>query len=643
VTTTLNASETTPTTPGSPEARPARSATTTWNRVGLVVLLVGTAVLYLWNITINGMGNQFYAAAAQAGATNWEALLFGSLDSKNFITVDKPPLSQWVMGLSGQLFGFSSASMLIPQALMAVGAVALLYAAVARISGPRTGLLAGAALALTPVAVLMFRFNNPDASMVLLMTAAAYCTVRALDRYGARWMALAGVALGLAFLAKMLEGVMVAPALAAAYLVAARVTVRTRLVHLLWAAAGFVVSAGWFVVLTMLWPASSRPYIAGSTDNTFMNLVLGYNGFARVLGRNHHGFKPPTAQVGTLAGAQVRVATGKSGGGFGGFGNQSQGITRLFSGEFGFEIGWLVPAAVLAIVLVVVARGAAPRTDPVRAAAILFGGWILVDGLVLSFMQGVIHAYYSLSIAPAVAAMFAIGVSQMWARRESWWCRIALAVTLLATGLWSWWTLEGNADWLPGLKWAVLVLTAVASLSLLGVWAIRPRRGVVVALLGVAVVGSLAGPAAYAVATVSVPHEGGGPQVGPARPGGHAMGMWGGRGVDSPELDAMLEATSTPWSAAIDRSATAAALELSTNTAVMAIGGFSGTDPTPTLAQFKDDVAQHRVAYYVAADNRGHGPGWATRGHSDIKDWVAATFHAAKVGQATVYDLSTPK
>ena len=109
-------------------------------------------------------------------------------------------------------------------------------------------------------------------------------------------------------------------------------------------------------------------------------------------------------------------------------------------------------------------------------------------------MQGVIHAYYSLSIAPAVAAMFAIGVSQMWARRESWWCRIALAVTLLATGLWSWWTLEGNAGWLPGLKWAVLVLTAVASLSLLGVWATRPRRGVVVALLGVAVVGALAGP-----------------------------------------------------------------------------------------------------------------------------------------------------
>ena len=186
-------------------------------RLALPILLVGTAVAYLWNITVNGMGNEFYAAAAQAGSKNWEALLFGSLDSNNFITVDKPPVSQWVMALSGQLFGFSSASMLIPEALMAVAAVALLYGAVRRISGPRAALLAGAALALMPVTALMFRFNNPDAVMVLLMTAAAYCAVRALERHGARWMALAGVALGFAFLAKMLEGLMVMLAVGLAY------------------------------------------------------------------------------------------------------------------------------------------------------------------------------------------------------------------------------------------------------------------------------------------------------------------------------------------------------------------------------------------------------------------------------------------
>ena len=247
------------------------------HRLALLALLTGTAVLYLWNITVNAMGNDFYAAAAWAGSKNAEALLFGSLDPNNFITVDKPPLSQWVMGLSGQLFGFSSASMLVPEALMAVGSVALLYATVKRVAGPWAGLLAGAALALTPVSVLMFRFNNPDAAMVLLMIAGAYCGVRALQGAGARWMALAGVMMGLAFLAKMLEGIMVAPSIALAYLVAAQVSWRQRLTHIGWAVIGCLASSGWFVVLTLLWPASSRPYLAGSTDNNFMNLVLGYN------------------------------------------------------------------------------------------------------------------------------------------------------------------------------------------------------------------------------------------------------------------------------------------------------------------------------------------------------------------------------
>ncbi|MGX9788954.1 ArnT family glycosyltransferase [Mycobacterium sp. MMS18-G62] len=611
---------------------PTQTPTNTWDRVGFVALLVATAVMYLWNITVNGMGNQFYAAAAQAGSTNWEALLFGSLDPHNFITVDKPPVSQWVMGLSGQIFGFSSAAMLIPQALMAVAAVALIYGAVTRISGPRAGLLAGAVLALTPVAALMFRFNNPDAVMVLLMTAAAYCTVRALGAASAKWLAWAGVALGFAFLAKMLEGLMVAPALAAAYLLAAPAPWRTRLRHVLVAAVAFMVSAGWFVVLTLLWSASSRPYIAGSTDNNFMNLVLGYNGFARILGRDHTGFEPPQEVVGTAAGAQLNTGTH---GGFAGFGAQTQGWTRLFSGEFGFEIGWLVPASLLATVLVIVSRRGTPRTDLVRAAAILFGGWLLIDGLVLSYMHGMIHPYYCLSIAPAVAAMFAIGVVQMWRRHEKWWCRGGLAALALASGAWSWWTLGRNGDWLPALRWAVLVITVVAAAALVS----RFKTGALIAGL----VAALAGPAAYTIATIGQPHQGGGPTVGPADASRHSAMRRFDQGVNNPDLDAMLKATNTEWSAAINRSSSAASLELSTDTAVMAIGGFSGSDPVPTLSEFADDVAQHKVAYYITVNNRGRGPGWGNRGHTDIANWVAATFPSRTVGDATVYDLSAPK
>jgi 4-amino-4-deoxy-L-arabinose transferase-like glycosyltransferase len=611
----------------------------TWHRVGLILLLVVTAVMYLWNIAINGMGNQFYAAAAQAGSKNWEALLFGSLDPHNFITVDKPPVSQWVMGLSGQIFGFNSASMLIPEALMAVASVALVYCAVTRISGPRTGLLAGSVLALTPVAALMFRFNNPDAVMVLLMTAAAYCTVRAVQQASPKWLAWAAVALGFAFLAKMLEGLMVTPALAAAYLIAAPTTLRARLRHIAVAAVAIVVSAGWFVLLTVLWPASSRPYIAGSADNNFMNLVLGYNGFARVLGRNHMGFGPPDQVVGSAAGARLNPG---GHGGFGGFGNQSQGLSRLFSGEFGFEIGWLVPTALLATVLVVLSRGRAPRTDLTRAAVILFGGWLIIDGLVLSFMHGAIHAYYCLSIAPPVAAMFAIGVHELWLNRETCWYRTGLAILIGGTGVWSWLILGRNAAWLPGLRWTILAAAVAAAVALAVPWTYQVRRRLAFGVLGVGVVAALAGPAAYAIVTIGQPHQGGGPSVGPADASRQSHFGFG-QSADNPELDAMLKNTNTEWSAAISRSSSAAGLELSTDTAVMAIGGFSGSDPAPTLSQFQDDVAQHKVAYYIVVNNRGHGPGWTNRGHADVAKWVAATFPSTNVGDATVYNLSAPK
>ncbi len=593
--------------------------------------------MYLWNITINGMGNQFYAGAAQAGSKNWEALLFGSLDPHNFITVDKPPVSQWVMGLSGQLFGFSSASMMIPQALMAVAAVALLYAAVTRVSGRRPALLTGAALALTPVAALMFRFNNPDAVMVLLMMAAAYCTVRAIPRASVRWMAWAGVALGFAFLAKMLEGLMVAPALALAYLIAAPTSLRRRLLHLGVGLVALVASAAWFVLVTLWWPTSSRPYIAGSTDNNFMNLVLGYNGFARVLGHNHPGFPAPDqGLIGQAAGNQVMT---QNHGGFGG--NQSHGLARLFSGEFGFEIGWLLPAALLAMVLVIIARGRAPRTDLARAAVIVFGGWILIDGLVLSFMSGMIHAYYCLSIAPAVAGMFAIGVHEMWQRRDSWFGRAGLASMVLTTGVWSFWLLRRNADWLPALRWIILVLAVVASIALL--LAAASRRRLAVASLTVALIGALAGSTAYAIATLGQPHSGGGPTVGPASSEpANRHGGWG-QMDDNPQLDRMLAATNTEWSAAIGRSSAAAGLELSSNTAVMAIGGFSGRDPVPTLDQFINDVHNNRIGDYIVEDTHGRGGVWGRGAHQDIARWVSQNYPATKIGTATVYDLSKPR
>ncbi|MGV9677813.1 ArnT family glycosyltransferase [Nocardia sp. NPDC003482] len=640
---------------GLPPARPVE-------RVGLAVLLLATAGAYLWNITVNGMGNSFYAAATWAGSRDWQALLFGSLDPGNFITVDKPPLSQWIMGLSGQLFGFGSASMLVPQALMAVAAVALLYATVTRATGSRgAGLLAGFALAATPVVALMFRFDNPDAVMVLLMTAGAYCTVRALATAAPGWLVLAGAALGFAFLAKMLEGLMALPALALAYLIVAPTTLGKRILHLLAAAGSLVISAGWYVVLTMVWPESSRPYLAGSKDNTFMDLVLGYNGFARYLGQNHRGHNPFQLPEGYRFPQQ-----GPGGGGFGGFGS---GPTRLFTGEIGFEISWLLPAAALAFVLVLVARRGRGRTDLVRGAALVFGLWLLIDGIAFSAMKGGMHAYYTLAIAPAVAGSFALGVHEMWRLRATALGRLGAAGLVLCCGGWGFVVLGRNAAWQPWLRWTVLAVSVIAAVWLLGAlvsaW---PRRLSGVALV-VGLLAGLAGSTAYAGATLPQAHTGGSPTVGPARPerpgalGGfrQEIALFTGTGAVDPRLVDMLRATHTRWSAAIDRSSPAAGLELASRTPVVAIGGFTSEDPVPTLPRFQDMVRDHEITYYLAPEVRlpdswrvpnhaNPAPAqadpdagwWRPVGNKAIYDWVAAHYPVQHLPGLAVYDLTTP-
>ena len=261
-----------------------RSADPSWARPALIALLALTAFAYLWDLSASGYANSFYAAAVQAGTRSWKAMFFGSLDSSNFITVDKPPASLWVMDLSGRIFGFSSWSMLVPQALEGVAAVGILHSAVKRWFGAGAGLAAGAVFALTPVAALMFRFNNPDALLVLMLVAGAYCLMRAIEHAGTRWLIAAGVMIGIAFLAKMMQAFIVLPAFAFVYLLAAPTSLSRRIWQLLAGGVAVVVSAGWWVAIVALWPAGSRPFIDGSPDNSILNLITGYNGLGRLVG-----------------------------------------------------------------------------------------------------------------------------------------------------------------------------------------------------------------------------------------------------------------------------------------------------------------------------------------------------------------------
>jgi 4-amino-4-deoxy-L-arabinose transferase-like glycosyltransferase len=661
-------------------------ARVTWTQLGLAALLLGTAAAYLWNLSESGYANSFYAAAVQAGTKSWKALFFGSLDSSNFITVDKPPASLWVMALSGRIFGFSSWSMLAPQALEGVAAVGLLYAAVKRWFGAGAGLAAGALFALTPVAALMFRFNNPDALLVLMLVASAYCLTRALERAGTRWIVAAGALIGVAFLAKMLQAFLVLPAFSVVYLIAAPTGLRRRLWQLLAAGGALVASAGWWVAIVALWPVGSRPFIDGSPDNNIFNLITGYNGLERIFSSGGPG------------------GGGAGGGGGGGNFSGATGLLRLFNDVMGGQASWLLPAALLALIVGLWARRRAPRTDRARAALLLWGGWLIVTAIVFSFGQGVIHTYYTVALAPAIAALVAIGGALLWPHRDRLPARGLAAVTIAVSAGWAYALLSRTPSWEP---WLRAVIAAAAVLGVLGLL-LAPRlarlgRRAAGAALILGAVACLSGPAAYAAETIATPHTGSIPTAGPASAGGLGGGPGGGAGfarggagggggfarggaagnggagfarggagggggfarggpagnggagagtvgagatVDSALVSALRSDPSKyRWVAATSGSQSAAELELATGgDPVMAIGGFNNNGGNLSLAAFERYVENHEIHYYIGGGGGGGPAGAGRQGDSSaIATWVSAHFKAVTIGGQTVYDLTQSK
>jgi 4-amino-4-deoxy-L-arabinose transferase-like glycosyltransferase len=590
-------------------------------RVAFGVLMVVTAALYLWNLSSSGWANAFYSAAAQAGGQDWTAMLFGSSDASNAITVDKIPAALWVMDLSVRAFGLSSWSVLVPQALEGVAAVALLYAAVRRVSGPGAALLAGTVFALTPVAALMFRFNNPDALLVLMLVAGAYCVQRACERDASRWWLMgAGAAVGFAFLAKMLQAFLVLPGFGLAYLIVAAAPLRTRVLRLTGALAALIVSGGWYLLLVELWPTSARPYVGGSQNNSIVELALGYNGFGRLTGNEPGG-------LGNL--------------------NFDVGWGRLFGSSMGAYIAWLLPAALVCLVAGLLLTRRAPRSDPQRGALIAWGGWLVVTAVVFSYANGIVHAYYTIALAPAIAAVVGMGATLLWRNRSDVRVATTLSATVAVTVVLAAALLTRHGDWLNWLRLSVAVV-GVGAAALLLVVARLPRRLALTAA-GLAIAACLAASTAYTLATVATPHSGAMPSVGPARgPGG--FGIMGGGLLDSPVpgdgLSQLLAADADryTWAAAVVGSNNAAGYQLASKAPVMAVGGFNGTDPSPTLERFMSDVAARKIHYFVRGRVMFGGFGGHDNGGSrmaaSISAWVESHYTPMTVDGTVVYDLT---
>lgn len=627
-----------------------------WPRVALALLLCAAAVFWSIGLSRNGWANAFYSAAVQAGTKSWKAFLFGSSDAANAITVDKPPAALWPMELSARIFGVNTWSIQLPQVLLGVASVALLYIIVAKRFGPAAGLLAGTVLALTPVATLMFRYNNPDALLVFLMVAAVWAILRAVDDGRTRWLVLFGVLLGLGFLTKQLQVLLVVPGLAMTYLIAGPPRLRIRLAQLVAGLAAMVVAAGWWVLLVEVWPADSRPYIGGSETNSFVDLTLGYNGLGRLTGGNSNG---PGVGPGPES---------PGSGDFSPFGHA--GITRMFTGESGGQISWLLPAALILLVAGLVVRGRRARTDAERAQYLAWGGWLLGTAGVFSFMSGLFHDYYTVALAPAVAALVGIGGVDLWRHREKRSAAIVLASVVAVSGVWAWVLLSRTPDFVPWLRWIVVGASAAAAIGLLVAAVVPPNAfrltGVRISAASLAIAAALAGPVAYSVETVSTTHTGGvvtaGPQIPDLGiPGAPSNGSSGTSsvGVSDGVAEVLSQDSQTyTWVAAVPGSTEAGYYQLASDQPVMALGGFGSGDPAPTLQQFEDYVADGRIHYYIPSMGLGlakqgpsdtEGPGLKPPGLSGatseaerIGDWVEAHYTPITIDGVTLYDLTKP-
>jgi 4-amino-4-deoxy-L-arabinose transferase-like glycosyltransferase len=604
----------------------ARAAALPRTHPELLGLLLLAAVLDFWALDRNGWANTYYSATVRSMTQSWHAFLYGSFDATGIMTVDKPPLALWVQALSARAFGFHSWSILLPQALMGVATVGLAYDLTRRMFGRWAGFAAGLVLVLTPITVAISRHNNPDALLVLCITAAVWALVRALEDGRTRWLVVSGVCIGLGFEAKMGAALLVVPPIAAAWLwVAPRGRLAAARQLLAAGAAMLVVGLAW-PVLMWLTPAADRPWISGTSDNSIWSLIFGYNGFGRLLGQSG----------GPGGGA------GPGGGGGGGPFGGEPGVLRLLNSALGGQGGWLLGFAIVGGIAVV-AASRLRRADARSGWIIAVGGSFAITAIAFSKAQGIFHPYYVSALAPFTAALVGAGVKELADRGLA--ARV-LAPLAVAGGIVAEVAILKNdtseLQWVPALlvavgagaafflatslnrkfRAAVLAVALGALLIAPGVWAFQTLGHATSGTFpaGGPVSASFAGPGGGG--GFGGPPGGSGARGGSAAAGGSAPGGFApGGGVGGPGGGSSFGgATSQSLAAAVAyaeahgggtvavASQTGAAGELiSSGAKVAALGGFSGRESQVSVSWLADAVAAGKVRYVLTSDSGGLG------------------------------------
>ncbi len=519
-----------------------------WARPTLLAIAAVAALLYARNIAEAGLA-PFYSVAVKSMSVSWKAFFYGAFDPGATITIDKLAGSFLPQALSARIFGFHPWSLALPQVIEGVVSVLVMYRVVRRWAGAVPGLLAAGIFAATPIAASMFGHSMEDGALTMCLVLAADSWQRAVMEGRLRSLCWAGVWVGLGFQAKMLQAWMILPALALGYLLAAPAGLGRRLWHL--GVAGLLmlaVSLSWIALYTFT-PAADRPYVDGSTNNSAIAMVFGYNGVERfgvsfpgsVQAFGAGGGRAPQAATAPAEPAGAPTATTPAGVRYnaGGFLGSSGSWTKLINSRFGPEIGWLYPLALLVLIAGLAWRGRARRTDQLRAGLVMWGLWLITFGVIYSVMSNIPHTAYVASLAPPLAALSGTGIVLFWrwyrsASRAWWLLPLAVAVEVA----WAYYLWSGYRGFLPWLAPAALVaggiaiaVMAVTRLSLVTRLPRVSRRGLMTAGVAAGVLGvaaMLAAPAAWSASVLDVKYGGSSLDASAGPAGGFGPGGGGG-------------------------------------------------------------------------------------------------------------------